>query len=72
MGTRVIMQGFDMMDTVSFLARLNKKNQAILLARIEEVLDHNTPEFIAVRKIVLDSTNDYTRSIVKKLFGNTE
>ena len=69
--TGVLMQGFDLMDVVTYISKTNKKYQATLLADLERVI--GDPEvFPQVRKLVLDSTNNYVRAIVKEIFGGIE
>ena len=68
----VKIEGLDLIDVVNFIHKRNKKYQAILLADIEEVLGKNSQEFNLIRKLVLDSYNDYTRSLIRLLFGNIE
>jgi hypothetical protein len=65
-----IIQGLDVMDIVTFTERKNKKFQAILLQDLEEVLDKDGDEYKMVRKLVLDCLNNYTRSILRTIFGN--
>jgi hypothetical protein len=67
-----IIQGLDLLDIVSYISRKNKKFQAILLTDLEEVLGKDSEEYQKVRKIVLDNLNNYTRSIVRTIFGDIE
>lgn len=67
--TGVIIQGFDIIDITGFIGRTNKKYQATLLAQLEEVLGRDTEQYELVRKLVLDSTNNFVRAIVKAIFG---
>jgi hypothetical protein len=68
----VVIQGLDLVDITAFIDKKNKKFQAILLTEIEEIIDKNSPEFKAIRKQVLDGYNNYTRSIVRAIFGDVE
>lgn len=68
-GTRLI-QGLDPLDVAGFVSKKNKKYQAVLLQDIEEILGRDTQEFAAIRKLVLDSYNNYTRSVLRVIFGN--
>lgn len=68
----VIIQGLDLIDITTFISKKNKKFQAILLADLEEVLGRDSEEFAIVRKLVLDGFNNYTRSIVRAIFGDIE
>lgn len=64
--------GLDLFDITDFIERKNKKFQAILLTEIEEVIPKDSPEFKAIRKLVLDSFNNYTRSIMRAIFGRDD
>jgi hypothetical protein len=68
----VLIQGLDLQDIIGFIEKKNKKFQAITLSEYEEVMDRNTPEFRAIRKITLDNYNNYTRSVVRAIFGEVE
>lgn len=65
-----VIQGLDLMDVVYFVQKKNKKFQAILLQDVENVLNKDSEEYREVRKLVLDSYNAYTRSILRVIFGN--
>ena len=65
-----IIQGLDVLDVVYFVKKKNKKFQAILLQDIEQVLGKDSPEYAEVRKLILDSYNSYTRSLLRVIFGN--
>ena len=68
----VLIQGLDLKDIIGFIEKKNKKFQAITLSEYEEVLNKNSAEFRAIRKITLDNYNNYTRSIVRAIFGEVE
>jgi DNA helicase HerA-like ATPase len=68
----VVVQGLDLVDITTYIDKKNKKFQAILLTEIEEIIDKDSPEFKAIRKQVLDGYNNYTRSIVRAIFGDVE
>lgn len=65
-----IIQGLDVLDVVYFVGKKNKKFQAILLQDLEEILGKDTPEYLQVRKLFLDGFNNYTRSVLRVIFGN--
>lgn len=67
-----IVQGLDLPDIIGFITKKNKKFQAITLTEFEEIIDKNSPEFKAIRKITLDNYNNYTRSVVRAIFGDVE
>lgn len=68
----VLIQGLDLQDIIGFIEKKNKKFQAITLTEFEEVMDKNTAEFRAIRKITLDNYNNYTRSVIRAIFGDVE
>ena len=68
----VLIQGLDLKDIIGFIEKKNKKFQAITLSEFEEVMDRNSAEFKAIRKITLDNYNNYTRSVVRAIFGEVE
>ena len=70
--TGVIMQGFDVLDVVSFIGRLNRRYQAVLLSNIEGVMGKSHKDYPQIRKLILDSTNNYVRAIVNEIFGEIE
>lgn len=65
-----IIQGLDVFDIIFLVGRKNKKFQAILLQDIEEILGKDSEQYIRIRKLVLDSYNNYTRSMLRAIFGN--
>jgi hypothetical protein len=67
---RQIVQGIDIIDFVGYVSRTSKKFLATLLSQLENILSKE--DYSKVRKLVLDSFNSYTRSIVSALFGNLE
>lgn len=73
MGKQVVeIDGLDLFDLISFISKKNKRFIAIILAETEEIVGKDTEEYIALRKIILDGFNDYTRSIVRIIFGDIE
>ncbi len=42
------------------------------LDELEEILGKDSEQFVKTRKVVLDTMNDYTRSVFVTLFGNIE
>lgn len=71
-GQRVIMQGVDIFDFIRFIHQKNKKYQATLLSQVEEVMGKDTEEYKIVRKYILDSLNNYTRSVIRSIFGDVD
>lgn len=72
METELIIEGLDIIDVVKYISRKKDKFIAIVLADLEEVMDKETNEYKFIRKVFLDGFNDYTRSIMRTLFGNVE
>jgi hypothetical protein len=64
-----LIQGMDIIEYITNLLQKNRKYQAIMLQEIENILGRDSEEFSQVRKIILDKSNDYTRSILKSIFG---
>ncbi len=65
-----IIQGLDVLDIINIVGKKNKKYQAIILQDIEEILDKDSDEYKIIRKIILDSYNSYTRSVLRAIFGS--
>ena len=65
-----IIQGLDIVDIQHFVSRKNRKFQAITLHEIEEIMGKDTEEYLKVRKIILDAFNEYTRSVLRIIFGD--
>lgn len=68
----VVIQGFDVIDVLNFIATKNKKYQAIFLNDLERIVAPDSEEFQAIRKLYLDSQNNYTRSVLRVIFGDIE
>lgn len=64
-----IIEGLDVLDIVRLIDKKSRAYQAIMLQDIELIVSKNSPEFSRIRKIVLDNTNEYTRSILRAVFG---
>lgn len=59
-------------EILKYVSRKNKKLQAIILQAIEKYVDRTSPEYAEIRKIVLDSTSNFTRTVIRKIFGDIE
>jgi hypothetical protein len=70
--TKIILEGFNVFDTISFISRMNKRHQASLLAQVEDLIGRDSVDYPVLRKLILDSTNEFTRSIVKNIFGEID
>lgn len=71
-GGQVVIDGLNMFDVINLISRKNRRYMANALDELEEVLGKDSEQFIKARKIVLDTMNDYTRSVFVTLFGNIE
>jgi len=67
-----IIQQVDILEILTSIGRKKKKLQAILLQELETVIDKGSPAYIKMRKVILDETSEYARSIVKCVFGDIE
>lgn len=65
-------QELNTMELVRGIGSKNKKMQAILLQKLELVVDKNSPEYEEYRKVILDESNNYARAIVRLIFGDIE
>lgn len=70
MGKGEIIQGLDLLDVVNFINKKSKTFQAIFLQDLEEIIPKDSESFIAIRKLFLDSFNNYTRSVFNIIFGS--
>jgi len=68
----VVIEGLDVIDVVRYISRKKDKFIAIVLADLEEVMENDSNEYKFIRKVFLDGFNDYTRSVMRTLFGNVE
>jgi hypothetical protein len=68
----VIIQGLDIMEVIGFITKKNKRYQAMSLQELETILPADSEEFKMIRKLFLDGYNDYTRSILRIIFGDIE
>jgi hypothetical protein len=71
-GQEVVIDGMNMFDIITIISKKNKRYIANALDEMEEILGADTETFVKVRKVFLDSQNDYTRSIFVTLFGDIE
>ncbi len=67
-----IVQELDVLDVIKNVGKKNKRLQAILLQEVEKLVDKDSPEFEILRKAILDETNNYTRSVIRSIFGDIE
>lgn len=64
-----IIKGLDLLDIIDYIGRKNKKYLAMLLQDVEDVLDKDSTEFKRVRNLILGNYNNYTRSVLRAIFG---
>ena len=69
--TGTLLQGFDLLDVTNHMISTNKKFQATFLSQLEGILE-DREEYTEIRKLYLDSSNNYLRTIIKSIFGNIE
>ncbi len=72
-----IVQGLDVFDIVGFIDKKLNRFLAIALNELEEIFEaagisKDSQEFQLVRKLILDLLNEYTRSVLRIIFGDIE
>jgi hypothetical protein len=67
-----LIQEVDTLKLVYGIERKNKKMQAILLQKLELLIDKNSPEYDEYRRVILDESNNYARAIVRLIFGDID
>lgn len=65
----ITIEGLDLGEIISFLQSKNKRYLAMTLQDIEETVGKSHPGYPIMRKAVLDGFNNYTRSLIRYLFG---
>lgn len=68
----IIIEGLDLVDVTTYIASKRNKFMAMMLADLENALPKDSKEYKVVRKLILDGMNDYTRSLIRVLFGEIE
>jgi len=61
--------GLDLIDVTSAIRRRLNRYLALLLKDLEDIITDRC-EYNAVRKLVLDCFNDYTRSVFRVVLGD--
>ncbi len=64
-------QSLEIFDIINFVNKQKKLHQKLILNGIEEVMDKDSPEYKLIRKLVLDNTNEFARSTIRAIFGET-
>jgi len=67
----VVIEGLDVIDVLGETSRKNRKFAAIFLNELDEVVS-DVKLKKEIRKMFLDNQNNYTRSIVRMIFGDIE
>jgi hypothetical protein len=67
-----IIQEVDLTEIVGSMHRKNRKLQAVLLQKVEEYIPKDSPEYMEIRKVILDETSGAFRAILRDLFGDVE
>lgn len=67
-----VIQEMDTLALVKGIEKKNKKMQAILLQKLESIVDKNSEEYESFRKVILDESNNYSRAIVRLVFGDID
>lgn len=68
----IIIEGLDLVDVTNYISSKRNKFMAMMLAELENALPKDSKEYKVVRKLILDGMNDYTRSLIRVLFGEIE
>lgn len=64
-----IIQPMNLLELIEDIYKMSKQRQAAFLTELQMFLSPD--DFKKVRKLYLDSTNDYTRSVIKEVFGDS-
>ena len=68
----IITQRVDLLEITNLVSRKNKKLQAVALSQIESLLIDQPELYTTIRKIYLDSMNDFARLILTALYQDVE
>lgn len=69
MGT--ILQGVDALDIIRFIKNKNKRIQATFLGELEKIIQ-DEEQYQKIRKLYLDYSNGFSRSVLNAVFGEVE
>jgi hypothetical protein len=61
--------GLDAIDIINFISKKGRRYVATTLQELEEILPKDSEEYEKVRKLFLNSFNDYKRSVCRAIFG---
>jgi len=68
----IIVQKIGLLEITDLISRKNKKLQAVALSQIESLLLDQPEIFTQIRKVYLDSMNDFARLILTALYQDVE
>ena len=68
----MIRQEIDPIQVISSVGKRNRRSQAVILQAIESVVDKDSEEYQAVRKLVLDEMNSLARSYVRLILTDSD
>jgi len=67
-----IVQEVDLLEVIRSVGKKSKKHQAKILQELEKHIKKGTPEFEEFRKFFLDEQNNFTRAVMRDIFGDIE
>lgn len=67
--TKVI-QNVDALDIINLVQRKKRVHIRTTMDRLEKIIDKDSEEFVQIRKLILDHTNDFSRMLLKEIFGD--
>ena len=67
-----IIQEIPILELVKYIGRKVKKLQAVLLQEMEKYYSLGSKEYQEMRKIILDETSNFARSIIRQIFGDID
>lgn len=65
-----VIEGLDIIEVLKFNEKKVKKYQAMFLQDLETIVPKNSEEFSKIRKLYLDWSNEYSRSLIRLIFGD--
>jgi len=65
-------QEVDIIDVIRSVGKKSKKHQAKVLQEAERHIQKGSAEFEEFRKFFLDEQNNFTRSVMRDIFGDIE
>lgn len=63
-------KNLEVIDLMNYMDKKKRLHQKLILTELEKHFDPTSYEFKSIRKVVLDSTNDFSRSILRAIFGD--